>query len=69
MIQSNNDVQSVSKTGVEPIKSISSIFKIVDKENLLKTALMFGFECDSSEENFLPNGKSFLTYDLFKIKT
>lgn len=68
-IQSNNGVQSVSKTGVESIKSVSSIFKIVDKENLLKTALMFGFECDNSEENFLPNGKSLLTYDLSKIKT
>ncbi|WP_254561824.1 hypothetical protein [Dyadobacter diqingensis] len=65
-IQSNNGVQSVSQTGVESIKSVASIFKTVDKKNLQKTALSFGFECNGLEENFLPNGKSLLTYELTK---
>lgn len=65
-IQSNNGVQSVSKTGVESIKSVSGIFKIVDKDDLQTKAGMFGFECAGWEENFLPNGKSLLTYEFSK---
>ncbi|MFC0517346.1 class I SAM-dependent methyltransferase [Mucilaginibacter angelicae] len=62
-IQSNNGNQSVSQTGVESIKSVKEIFKIVDKDNLQISASMFGFELIGSEENILPNGKSFLTYE------
>jgi hypothetical protein len=65
-IQSNNGVQSVSKTGVESIKSVASIFKPIEQKDLRKTALIFGFTCISSEENFLPNGKSLLTYEFAK---
>ena len=61
-IQSNNGVQTVSKTGVESIKSVASIFKIIDKIDLQTKAAKFGFDCISSEENFLPNGKSLITY-------
>ena len=62
-IQSNNGNQSVSQTGVESIKSVKEIFKIVDKDNLQVNASKVGFELISSEENTLPNGKSFLTYE------
>lgn len=65
-IQSNNGVQSVSKTGVESIKSVSGIFKVVDKYDLQTKAAIFGFECIGWEENFLPNGKSLLTYEFSK---
>jgi hypothetical protein len=61
-IQSNNGVTSVSKTGVEPIKSVASIFKVVDRESLKATALAYGFQAVEMEENYLPNGKSLLTY-------
>ena len=62
-IQSNNGNQSVSQTGVESIKSVKEIFKIVDKDNLQVNALKVGFELIGSEENVLPNGKSFFTYE------
>lgn len=62
-IQSNNGVQTVSKTGVESIKAVASIFKIIGKDDLQTKAAMFKFDCVSWEENFLPNGKSLLTYD------
>lgn len=62
-IQSNNGNQSVSQTGVESIKSVKEIFKIVDKDDLRVNALKIGFELIGSEENILPNGKSFFTYE------
>jgi len=62
-IQSNNGSQSVSQTGVESIKSVKEIFKIVDKDNLQVNAVKAGFGLIGSEENFLPNGKSLLTYE------
>jgi hypothetical protein len=65
-IQSNNGVQSVSTTGVESVKSVGSIFKIVDREALKIRAGIFGFECVGSEENFLPNGKSLVSFEFLK---
>lgn len=65
-IQANNGVQSVSKTGVESIKSVASIFKVIDKNDLKKAAEEHGFNCVSSEENFLPNGKSLLTFEFIR---
>jgi LAS superfamily LD-carboxypeptidase LdcB len=62
-IQSNNGLESVSSTGIESVKSVEEIFRIVDREDLQNNALKFGFELISSEENILPNGKSFLTYE------
>jgi len=62
-IQSNNGNQSVSQTGVESIKSVKEIFKIVDKDNLQINALKVGFKLINSEESILPNGKSFFTYE------
>ena len=67
-IQSNNGNQSVSETGVESIKSVKEIFKIVDKDSLQVNALKMGFELTGSEENILPNGKSFLTYEFSRDK-
>jgi hypothetical protein len=65
-IQSNNGVHSVSTTGVESIKSVASIFKTIDKEDLKQEATAFGFESISSEENFLPNGESLVTFEFSK---
>jgi hypothetical protein len=65
-IQSNNGVASVSKTGIDSVKSVASIFHVVDRENLIATALCYGFEAVGVEENFLPNGKSLLTYTFSK---
>jgi hypothetical protein len=66
-IQSNNGVQSVSKTGVESIKSVGRIFKPIGQEDLQVEAVTFGFDCVGSEENFLPNGKSLRTYEFSKM--
>ena len=65
-VQSNNGVQSVSTTGVESVKSVGSIFVTVGKETLTEKATMFGFECVGSEEHFLPNGKSLITFEFSK---
>ena len=65
-IQSNNGSGSVSQTGIETIKSVKDIFRIVNRKKLQTDALKFGFELIGSEENKLPNGKSFLTYEFGK---
>ncbi|MCS3556436.1 MULTISPECIES: hypothetical protein [unclassified Sphingobacterium] len=62
-IQSNNGTNSVSSTGIESVKSVKDIFKNVDRNELQNTASKFGFRLTNSEENILPNGKSFLTYE------
>ncbi|WDF48018.1 class I SAM-dependent methyltransferase [Chryseobacterium sp. KACC 21268] len=61
-IQSNNGAGSVSPTGIESIKSVKDIFKIVNKDELQEVASKFGLELTASEENGLPNGKSFTTF-------
>jgi hypothetical protein len=66
-IQSNNGNRIVSETGVESIKSVKDIFKIVDKDNLQAHALRSGFKLFSSEENILPNGKSFHTFEFGRV--
>lgn len=68
-IQSNNGLESVSPTGVESINAVEDLFKIVNKEDLQRKALMAGFELISSEENLLPNGKSLLTYEFGRSVT
>jgi hypothetical protein len=42
---------------------VKEIFKLVDKDDLQINALKVGFELIGFEENILPNGKSFLTYE------
>jgi hypothetical protein len=65
-IQSNNGAGSVSQTGIETIKSVKDIFRTVDSKELQNSALKFGFELIGTEENTLPNGKSFITYEFVK---
>jgi hypothetical protein len=67
-IQSNNGNQSISQTGVESIKSIKDLFKSVDSGRLQLSALETGFKLIGLEENVLPNGKSFLTYEFTRTK-
>jgi len=67
-IQSNNGNQSVSQTGVDSIKSVKDIFDIVDKDSLQFNALKVGLKLIGSEENILPNGKAFLTYEFTRYK-
>jgi hypothetical protein len=62
-VQSNNGNQSVSQTSVESIKAVKDIFRIVDKNELESTALRYQFKLIAEEENVLPNGKSFFTYE------
>lgn len=61
-IQENNGVSSVSKTGIETIKSAGQIFRIVPESELLSSANKFGFCKIDFEENILPNKKSLKTY-------
>lgn len=62
-VQSNNGNSSVSQTGIESIKSVKDIFRIVDSKDLQSNAIKYGFQLMGSEENILPNGKSLLTYE------
>jgi len=61
-IQSNNNKQSVSPTGIDSIKKAGEIFSIVSPGNLLSKALETGFILIDKEENTLPNGKSIITF-------
>ncbi|HEY9341300.1 MAG TPA: class I SAM-dependent methyltransferase [Hanamia sp.] len=62
-IQSNNNLQSVSQTGVESIKKAGVIFKTIEPEIMLVKAKEIGYTIICDEENQLPNGKTFLTFD------
>lgn len=66
IIQKNNNVTSVSPTGVESIKEIGSVFKIVDELKFEKKAIETGFTMYSKSEHFLVNGKSFICCDFLK---
>lgn len=65
-IQSNNGITSVSPTGVEGIKIVEKMFKVVQPAQLEKVLSLFGLKKTGGEENFLPNGKSFKTYEIRK---
>lgn len=65
-IQENNGVNSVSQTGVETIKLVGEIFRIISEIELLSTAEKFGFYKINFEENILPNKKSLKTYTFLK---
>ena len=62
-IQVNNNLQSVSVTGVESVKKAGIIFSAVDPEVLLVKAKELGYALVDEEINQLPNGKSFMTFD------
>jgi hypothetical protein len=61
-IQSNNNVSSISPTGIESVKKAGEIFSIVDPDEFLSRATETGFRLIWKEENFLPNGKSIITF-------
>ena len=62
----------MAKTRITPNSNgslrIEGDFEIVDKDNLQVNALKMGFELIGSEENILPNGKSFLTCEFSRDK-
>jgi hypothetical protein len=66
-IQSNNNIPSVSQTGIESIKKAGEIFSIVDPEELLSKAGEAGYKLIRKEENMLPNGKSIITYHFVSV--
>jgi hypothetical protein len=61
-IQANNNIPSVSATGIESVKKAGEIFSIVDPEELLSKAAQNGYKLIVKEENILPNGKSIITF-------
>ena len=63
-IQANNNLQSVSPTEVESVKKTGTIFTAIDPEIMLAKSKEIGFTLVAQEANQLPNGKSFLTFDL-----
>jgi len=63
-IQSNNNLQSISPTGVESVKKAGIIFSTVDPEVMLVKAKELGYALVDEQVNQLPNRKSFLTFDL-----
>jgi len=61
-IQSNNNRQSISPTGIESIKKAGEIFSIVNPDMLQSRAAETGYRLIGKEENELPNGKSIMTF-------
>jgi predicted TPR repeat methyltransferase len=61
-IQSNNNKSSVSPTGIESVKKAGELFAIVEPESLLRKAAEKGFTLMGREENFLPSGKSIISF-------
>ena len=61
-IQANNNISSVSPTGIESVKKAGEIFSIVEPEALLSKAAENGYKFMGKEENILPNGKSIITF-------
>ena len=50
-IQSNNNIQSISPTGIETVKKAGEIFSIINPEELLGKAVEEGFRLMVKEEN------------------
>ena len=65
-IQANNGGNSVSQTGIETIKSVGQIFRLIDPNDILSFADKFGLVKTDFEENILPNEKSLKTYTFIK---
>jgi len=61
-IQSNNNKQSVSPTGIESLNTVEDIYSIVNPDNLLSKAAELGYRLIEKVENGLPNGKSIITF-------
>ena len=65
-VQSNNGAKSVGRSGIESVKSVERIFRLVETDDILSVAQKFGFLKVSEEENFLPDKKSMKTYHFIK---
>jgi hypothetical protein len=63
-IQSNNNKQTVTPTGIESVKKAGEIFSIVDPDELLRKSTEKGYNFMGKEENILPNGKSIISFHL-----
>lgn len=61
-IQSNNNAQSVSASGIDSVKKLGPIFSEVNPSELLLKATQAQLTLVGQEENFLPNGKSIKTF-------
>jgi 2-polyprenyl-3-methyl-5-hydroxy-6-metoxy-1,4-benzoquinol methylase len=61
-IQSNNNKQTVSPTGIESVKKAREIFSIVNPETLLSEAAEKEYRLMGKEENTLTNGKSITSF-------
>lgn len=66
-IQSNNNIPSVSPTGIETVKKAGKIFFIVDPEQLLSKTAETGYKTLGKEENILPSGKSIITFHFVAV--
>ena len=68
-IQSNNNKQTISPTGIESVKKAGEIFSIIDPEKLLSKATESGYKLIGKEDNMLPNGKSIITCHFVAVGT
>jgi len=66
-IQRNNNLNSVRSTGIQSVKKAGLLFCMVDPDVMQEKAEKMGLLCISKEENQLPNGKSFQTFDFLYL--
>ena len=69
IIQSNNGISSVSRTGVHSLNRLESVFREVSPDELTAEFTEADFTETEREEIPLPNGKSFFSIDFKKTKT
>lgn len=67
VIQNNNGISSISKTGIQSLNSLASIFKEVLIDDLISKFDRVGFQKAEQEAMELPNGKSFTIADFKNI--
>ena len=66
-IQLNNNIPSVSPTGIESVKKAGEIFSFIEPEELIINTAENGFRLVNKEENILPNGKSIITFHFVAV--
>ena len=67
VIQNNNGISSISKTGIKSLNSLGSIFREVFIDDLISEFDRVGFQETEQDEIELPNGKSFTIADFKNI--
>lgn len=67
VVQKNNGISSISKTGIDSLKSLAPIFNEVSIVELISEFDRVGFQTTVRDEIELPNGKSFVVTDFKKI--